>query len=403
MVAVPAAVQRADALPYRWVMLALLWLAYASFGMVSSSLAPLVGEITGELGLSYSQMGTILGAWQLTYIGVAYTAGRIIDRIGLRRALGVGIVVIAASGLLRGGASGFWTMFLFVALFGIGGHMVSVGAPKLVATWFGAKERGKAASIYTTASSLGGVIVLATANSVLMPITGSWRLTVSAYGLVGLAVGAVWWLLARDPPVEPGAAGASGDPRRLLRVRNVWMVLVIGLAAFLSTHGLRNWLPQVLQMRGYSAVDAGYWAALPNLLGIVGALIFTRIVPRDQRTQAIAGLLAVNAVAFALIALASGPTLILGLVLKGLVFSSQTPLLLLVIMESPGVGAAAMGAAGGLYFTVGEVGGFLGPSLMGYLFDLTGGFAVGLLLYAALLAVMGVGCLFLDRPVADPG
>src|SRR5207302_5425961 len=142
--------------------------------------------------------------------------------------------------------------------------------------------------------------------------------------------------------------------------------------------------------------DAGYWAALPNLLGIVGALIFTRIVPREQRTRATAGLFVVNAVAFALIALASGPTLILGLVLKGLVFSSQTPLLLLVIMESPGVGAAAMGAAGGLYFTVGEVGGFAGPSLMGYLFDLTGGFAVGLLLYAALLAIMGLGCLLLE-------
>ena len=51
-------------------MLALLWLAYASFGMVSSSLAPLVGQVTGDLGLSYSHMGTILGVWQLTYIGV---------------------------------------------------------------------------------------------------------------------------------------------------------------------------------------------------------------------------------------------------------------------------------------------------------------------------------------------
>jgi hypothetical protein len=51
----------------------------------------------------------------------------------------------------------------------------------------------------------------------------------------------------------------------------------------------------------------------------------------------------------------------------------------------------------GLYFTVGEVGGFTGPSLLGYLFDLTGGFVVGLVLNATLLALVALGCLRLDR------
>ena len=61
--------------PYRWVMLALLWLLYITFGLVSRSIFPLVTPILTDLGLSYSQMGLILGSWQLTYIFAALAAG----------------------------------------------------------------------------------------------------------------------------------------------------------------------------------------------------------------------------------------------------------------------------------------------------------------------------------------
>jgi cyanate permease len=383
-------------------MLGLVWLAYCSFGMVSRSLAPLVSGVTADLGLSYGQMGTILGAWQLTYIGVAYAGGRVIDRVGLRRALGLGLFAIAASGILRGGASGFGTMFAFVALFGLGGPMVSIGAPKLIATWFEGAERGKAAGIYTTGSALGGAIVLSTANALLLPLTGSWRLTVATYGLVALAVGAIWWLLARNPPnAAASAAGASGDPRRLLRIRNVWLVLVVGFASFLSNHGLSNWLPKILQWHGFDPVEAGLWASVPSLVGIAGALFFSRVVPRHRRAEAAAAMFAASALALLLIGTTTGPPLLVGLVLQGLVTNSITPILLLIMMEARGVGAGAMGAAGGLYFTVGEVGGFAGPSLLGYLFDLTGGFVVGLGLNAALLAAVAAGCLRLDREAAS--
>jgi cyanate permease len=155
-----------------------------------------------------------------------------------------------------------------------------------------------------------------------------------------------------------------------------------------------------LQWHGFDPVDAGVWASIPSVVGIVGALTFSRIVRRDQRTQAVAAMFATSAVALVLIGLASGPPLIVGLVLQGLVFNSITPLLMLVMMETPRVGAGAMGAAGGLYFTTGEIGGFLGPSMVGYLFDLTGGFALALLLTAVLLLGMAAACLALEREPA---
>src|SRR5687768_3003699 len=280
-------------------MLGLAWAAYASFGLVSSSLAPLVTPITAELGITYTQMGMILGAWQLAYIGIAYNAGRLLDRFGLRRGLGVGILVVAASALARALAVDFWTMFLAVALFGVGAPMISIGAPKLIATWFEARERGGAAGVYATGPSVGSIVVLTSANAVLLPATGGWRPTIAVLGLGALAIAVVWWLFARDERGRGGSAptGPSRGLGELLRVRNVWLVVVIGFASFLSGHALGNWLPKILESRGFDPVSAGYWASVPNLVGIAGALTLPRLVRAEHRVVAVAVMLGVNAMA----------------------------------------------------------------------------------------------------------
>ena len=71
-------VHEIDQRRYRWVILALLWLLYAAFGLVSRSIFPLITPILVDLRISYSQMGFILGSWQLTYILAAFVAGAIL-------------------------------------------------------------------------------------------------------------------------------------------------------------------------------------------------------------------------------------------------------------------------------------------------------------------------------------
>ena len=68
-------------------MLGLVWLPYAAFGLISRSVAPLVTSILSDLHMSYSEMGLVLGSWQLTYIVVGILAGSITDRFGVRRAV----------------------------------------------------------------------------------------------------------------------------------------------------------------------------------------------------------------------------------------------------------------------------------------------------------------------------
>ena len=77
-------------------MLALLWLLYAGFGLVARSIFPLVTPIIQDLSLTYSQMGLILGSWQLTYIIAALAAGSVLDRWGVKKSLLAGALIIGA-------------------------------------------------------------------------------------------------------------------------------------------------------------------------------------------------------------------------------------------------------------------------------------------------------------------
>ena len=72
---------------FRWLMLGGVWLIYFCFGLTVTSLAPLVRPVTRDLEMSYSEMGSVLGAWQLIYILTALPCGALVDRIGLRRSL----------------------------------------------------------------------------------------------------------------------------------------------------------------------------------------------------------------------------------------------------------------------------------------------------------------------------
>ena len=118
--------------PYRWVILLLLWLLYFSFGVVVRAPSPLVTPILHDLRMTYGQMGFVLGSWQMTYIVFAICAGVIMDRWGIRRSIFFGAVIIALSALLRATSAGFFSLLLFVALFGIGGPMISIGCPKTI-------------------------------------------------------------------------------------------------------------------------------------------------------------------------------------------------------------------------------------------------------------------------------
>jgi cyanate permease len=169
----------------------------------------------------------------------------------------------------------------------------------------------------------------------------------------------------------------------LLRVPVVQLVLVLAVGCFLVNHSLSNWLPEMLRAGGMTPSGAGFWASIPTLVAVAAALLVPRFAHDRILTTVQLAVFAIWGAGLALIWLGGDVALPLGLVLTGIGRGAGTPLLMLTLLRSPQVGPALMGAAGGLFFTAGEVGGVLGPTLTGVLADATGGYAITLIVLAA--------------------
>ena len=116
----------------------------------------------------------------------------------------MGSAVVAASGFARAAADGLGSLWLAIALFGVGGPLISAGAPKAVGLWFGdERERRLAVGVYSTMPAIGGMFTLVLSNTVLMPLTGSWRTTVVVESLVIVVAGLAWLVVSGRAPEAP--------------------------------------------------------------------------------------------------------------------------------------------------------------------------------------------------------
>ena len=384
---------------YRWVMLVLLWLLYICFGIVSRAIFPLVTPILNDLRMIYSQMGLILGSWQLTYIMMALGAGSILDRWGVRKSIFAGAFVIGLSASLRYFANDSAFLLMAVALFGVGGPMISIGGPKTISAWFRGPSRGLAIGLYTSGNWIGGLLALALTNSLVMPMAGNnWRTTFAIYGLITFGIGLIWLLFSRGSENGQTSARISIIDvfRSLVRLHDVRIVLTMGLLAFAIGHGLGSWLPKILETSGLSGQQAGLAASITVAAGIPSILVIPSLVPLHYRGRVMAVLCILTAVNIVLVMQVSGAALLIGLAILGFISSPFMSLLLLILMDSPGVEDRYMGSAGGMFFCVAEIGGFAGPFLMGVLVDLTGTFMSGAL-FLAILCIAIAALTFLLR------
>lgn len=383
---------------YRWVLLAGVWSVYFSFGVTTASLAPLITPIGAELGLSKTTMGAILASWPFVYIAAAIPCGILVERLGARTGLFIAACLMAMSGLVRAYADGAVMLFLAGGLFGIGGPLVSIGAPTLIARLFEGPSRGSAMGIYITGPYLGSIASLSLTNSVLMPMFGGqWRAVLTFLSVFVVCVGLLWLVLAAQPAAKALLARPAQTKKfnlnafaEILKSAEVRIVLTMAVGVFFINHSMNNWLVEVLRNHGFDAERAGFWAAMPAAVGVIGALIIPRFATPERRLWIMAGLVLSALTASILLQTQTEPVLITGLFLQGLARSSMMTVTVMLLMEARDVPKDRLGLAGGLFFTVAEIGGVLGPFSFGFLLDLSGTIHVPLIGVSTAAVVLGL-------------
>jgi cyanate permease len=384
----------------RYLLLGLGTLAYSCLTFVWFSLAAYLPVVIDDLGLTATQAGLLTGAIPLTYVPVSLVSGSLVDRIGPYRGIGAGLVVFGAAQVGRAVAPGFPTLLGLTVAVGLGATLITFGLPKLVSELFPADAAGTPSSVYVLGASAGTAAAFTLGRSLLGPALGGWRPLFRYTGVAVLGYAAVWAVVARLSPVgrlrSADAEAATPGPevtlrrnvRRVFASRPMRLLTVVGVVYLAVVHGLQNWLATLLEVRGVAPTRAA--TATGGFVAAAAVGTFA-IPPVSDRLGDRGGVIAACGAGCALgvLALVLPVPLavsVAGALLVGVGVGGLSPLVRVVPAELEAVGPALTGTAVGLIFAVGEVGGFLGPFLIGWLFDLTGSYTPG-------LAVVCLGCL----------
>jgi MFS transporter, ACS family, hexuronate transporter len=237
---------------YRWTIVALLFLATTINYVDRQILGILAPTLARDLRWTETDYGDIVSWFSFTYAFGFLLAGRIIDRVGVKRGLGAAVVAwsiaAAAHGLART-ASGF---ALARAALGLGESAIFPGSIKAIAEWFPARERALAAGLFNAGTNTGAIVAPLVVP--FLALRWGWQWAFIITGGLGLLWLALWIPFYRNPD-----GGLDGDHDvgnddgipwvRLLRYRQTWAFAVGKLLADPVWWFYLYWLPKFLDAR----------------------------------------------------------------------------------------------------------------------------------------------------------
>ena len=353
-----------------------------------SAAAPSIME---ELNLSVLQMSVVFSAFTLSYSLFEIPSGWLGDVKGPRRVLTRIVLWWSAFTILTGFARGFQSLVAIRFLFGAGEAGAFPNIARSFSRWFPARERGRANGIMFLGSRLGGM--LSAPVALIIIARWGWRESFVIFGLIGVVWAAAWYAWYRDRPEEHpamtreelaqindgsrGAEGGAGTPwRALLRSRNLYAICAMYFAFGYGLYFYFTWLPTYLiKVLGFSRFGGGLFAALPFLLAGIADVLGGWLTDHLSRRYGLRiGRCYLGCAAFTTCA--------------ALVFASQLPvpvvakaLLLALALASADLALGACwavpidiapdhaGVITGCMNTLGNLGGLVGPLVVGIAVD----------------------------------
>jgi predicted MFS family arabinose efflux permease len=390
----------------RWAAtLTVLSLAHAVGAITFPAVAAMGAFISKDLALSATQFGLLVSAYSATQSIFGLPIGGIIDRIGVRRALMLAMLLVATGSALMGLANDFVVAVAAMALTGFGYGFVNPATSKGVFDWFARQHRGTAMGIKQSGVPLGGII--GAGVGALAALIEWHKLLWVIAGCALLAATAC----ASLPSWPRGARravrfGLLSDIRAVLADRNL---TVFNLATGIYQAGQFNFLTYItLFMRealhssqplAAACLGIGQAASAVGRLswGVVSDYLF-----RGWRKPVLVMIGSVGALALVFMsALAPGWGVWLGValaVIVGLTVPGYVALVQTIVVEAAEARLAATAVGYNRIFTA--AGATLGPPIFGVTVDLTRGYASGWLLTGAIVlaATLLIGLFFRERP-----
>jgi ACS family tartrate transporter-like MFS transporter len=382
-------------------------------------------RLESDLGFSGAVYGFGAGVFFIGYFLFEVPSNLALHKFGARKWMARIMVtwgLISACTALVNSAEMF---YLVRFLLGIAEAGFFPGMILFLSYWFPGRERGKAVGFFMSAIAISYAIGAPISGGIMSVFDGvagleAWRWLFILEAIPALvAAGFVLWYLDDGP--EDATWLADDEKRwladrlsqeeevRLARERHSVVgamkdprVLAFGLLYFcmvVNVYGLSFWVGEIVdKVGGLSDVGKGFVTAIPYTVAIVGLVVISRHSDRTgERKRHAAVSMAVAAGAFALSTVVS-PVAAIACLAVGLFFLlGAHPVFWAMPAAFLSGAAAAAGIA--LINSIGNLGGFVGPYLVGLMKDATGSTDAGLLTLSCILAF---GAFLATRVTHDP-
>lgn len=400
----------------RHTVLSVLFVTWLVAFMDRTVMSVAIPYISKDFDLTPWQSGLVLSAFFASYSISQIPGGLLADMFGVRRVAVVAMVWWSAFTALTGAASGFVSMLIVRAVFGLGEGVYPACAFKTVAVWFPKRERATANAIKMAAGPLGAALAPLVVVGI-MSVWG-WRHVFYVLFIPGILITALFWSFVTDRPSDnprvsaeelaeieegeqvdagnAGAAVASKPPLRSIVAEPDVVKYFVALFAFdIAYWGFTSWLPTYLvKARHFSMAQMGVAASVPFLAGTLGAVlggwISDRFFTRSRKTPIVAMQLLSALLLY--LSYEAQSTFVLVACQTLAVFCLSFFFSCFWALPMTTISKEAMGVASGFINTAGQLAAFLSPLLIGYLVGVSdGGFGLTFaLLVASLLASCAV-------------
>jgi sugar phosphate permease len=273
----------------QWVAVTFLMLAGIVNYLDRSTLSIANHSVSGELGLSASQMGLLLSAFSFSYAFSQLPMGALLDRFGARLMLGVGMLVWSIAQLFGGFIQTLQQFLVARIVLGIGEAPQFPAGAKVVSEWYSLRERGRPTGIFTTSSTIGPALAPPILTGLLLAF--GWRWMFIVMGVMGIAVAIAWYLVYRNrgevvlgpdelthlTEEEPHARAerrmTGAEWRGLFASRTTWGMIFGFMGVIYMVWLYLTWLPAYLEHeRHLSIAKTGWIVSIPYLFGTLGML-----------------------------------------------------------------------------------------------------------------------------------
>jgi len=380
-----------------------------------------------DLGIDSTQQGLAAGIFFIGYLLLQIPGGYLAEHWSAKKFVGIMVLIWGVLAILSGFIQTFNELLLVRFFLGVAEAGIWPAILVLISHWFPAAERARAYAFWIMNIPIASIITAPLSGWILS--FADWRWLFIIEGVFPFVIAApLWWIFVADHPhqakwcspeerayIEDAlAADRAGESdhervgiRQVFLNSVVWRLTLVYFLIQIGFYGLNIWLPHVVKtITSGSPLEVGFVTAIPYVLALFGLWYNAKAADRSGRYSTHVMLsMAVGAVAL-VISVATG---------------SAFPFLAIAFISIAVAGAlaydgpfwasasrampiAVAGTAMGLINAVGNLGGFVGPYVAGFLQDAAHGSFLTTSVFLA-LSLLAAGLVMLtlrrggDRPV----